>query len=190
LFGDDEAAFGQGPCVEHGDALYVFDEAVLTAFDLKTGTVRWRLPSVGTVGLLFDDKGMLYVNTTTASPERIKYSRQIDISRVTSGVILKINPRSGKILWAETSGSLVSCVSGKFIYTLSSHQADENEANAPYRTGLETPSHVTIRRLNPDNGRMMWQHYEQRAPIDVQFANTSIRIVFKKEVEVLKFLSF
>ena len=58
---DGEASpFGEGPCVERGDTLYVFDQAVLTAFDIATGNARWRLPSVGVVGLFFDDQGMLY----------------------------------------------------------------------------------------------------------------------------------
>ena len=72
---------------------------MLTAFDLATGNVRWRLPSVGIAGLFFDDKGMLYVNSTTASPENIKYSRQIDISQKTDAVFLKVDPKTGRILW-------------------------------------------------------------------------------------------
>ena len=67
-FGGENTPFGEGPCVERGDSLYVFDQAVLTAFDVATGNVRWRLPSVGVVGLFFDDKGMMYVNSTTAEP--------------------------------------------------------------------------------------------------------------------------
>jgi hypothetical protein len=185
----EAAPLGEGPCVERGDTLYVFDEAVLTAFDLTTGTVRWRLPSVGTVGLFFDDQGMMYVNTTTASPERIKYSRQIDVSQVTSAAVFKIDPRTGKILWSTAAGGSLAYVSGKFMYTFSAYQADERDANSPYRTGLETPSHVMIRRLNPANGRVMWEHYERRAPLDVRFEDNSIRLVFKKEVEVLRFVA-
>ena len=74
-FGGENTQYGEGPCVERGNTLYVFDQAVLTAFDLATGNARWRLPSVGIVGLFFDDKGMMYVNSTTASPENIKYSK-------------------------------------------------------------------------------------------------------------------
>src|SRR5690242_20146935 len=59
----EESQFGEGPCVEHDDTLYVFDQAVLSAFDLNSGNARWRLPSVGTVGLFFDDKNNIYVNT-------------------------------------------------------------------------------------------------------------------------------
>jgi outer membrane protein assembly factor BamB len=75
------ALYGQGPCVEHKASLYVIDAGVLTAFDLATGSARWRLPSVGITGLFFDDRGMIYLNTSTASPETLKYPNQIDINR-------------------------------------------------------------------------------------------------------------
>src|SRR4030095_1505451 len=68
---DDTAVVaGDGPCVEHKNSLYVFDSGVLSAFDLRTGQVRWRLPSVGICGLFFGDEDMLYVNTTTAGLEK------------------------------------------------------------------------------------------------------------------------
>ena len=38
-------------------------------------------------------------------------------------------------------------------------------------------------------GREMWEHYEPRGPVEVQFDKNVIRVVFKKEVEVLRFLS-
>ena len=79
---------------------------MLTAFDLATGNARWRLPSVGIVGLFFDDKGMMYVNSTTASPENIKYSRQIDINQKTDAVFLKVDPKTGRILWSVETGRL------------------------------------------------------------------------------------
>ena len=53
----------------------------MSAFDLATGNARWRLPSVGVVGLFFDDQDNVYVNTTTGNPDDIKYSRQIDINQ-------------------------------------------------------------------------------------------------------------
>jgi hypothetical protein len=36
----------------------------------------------------------------------------------------------------------------------------------------------------------MWEHFQQRAPLDVAFEKNTIRMVFKKEVQVLKFFSF
>src|SRR6185503_4455099 len=68
---DDEADTGHGPCVERDGKLYVFDQLVLTAFDLHTGNVQWRLPTVGVTSLFFDQKGKLYVNTTTAGREAV-----------------------------------------------------------------------------------------------------------------------
>ncbi len=183
------ASFGLGPCVERGGALYVFDQGVLTAFDLATGNARWRLPSVGVVGLFFDDQGMMYVNTTTASPESLKYSRQIDITQKVRPAVHRIDPQVGKILWTTQSGGLVNYVSGKFIYTVESYQADDEEDPNPYATGLETPSHVRIKRLDPKTGRELWEHYQRRAPLDVRFEKNSIQLLFKKEVQVLKFLS-
>jgi hypothetical protein len=179
--------FGDGPCVEHGDTLYVFDQAVLTAFDIATGNPRWRLPSVGVVGLFFDDKGMLYVNTTTADPENIKYSRQIDISQKIEAILLKIDPKTGRTLWSVNPGGFISYLSGKFIYTVQSFDPGDQEASP---TGIQLPAYLKIRRISPVDGRQLWDYEEDRAPLDVRFKDNSIELVFKKEVLVLKYLSF
>src|SRR5207245_2534098 len=120
--------------------------------------------------LFFDDQGMIYVNTTTGSPETIKFSRQIDINQKSVSVVLKVSPANGKILWRAEPGGLVNYVSGKFIYTVQSFAPDEEEDN-PYRpdTGFETLPHMRIKRLNPKNGRELWEHFQQRAPVEVQF---------------------
>ena len=183
---------GEGPCVERGDTLYVFDQAVLTAFDLATGNARWRLPSVGIAGLFFDDKGMLYVNSTTASPENIKFSRQIDVGQKTDAVFLKVDPQTGRILWKAEPGSFVSYLSGKFIYTYYINDASEGpDSGMAAIAGITpTPSFVQIRRINPKNGEIMWVYQQSRAPLNLQFNGNTIELVFRKEVQVLKFLSF
>ena len=190
-FDELTAAYGQGPCVERKDALYVFDQGVLTGFDLKSGNVRWRVPSVGITGLFFDDEGMMYVNSTTASPENIKFSHQIDINQKAVSVVLKINPDKGKILWSAQLGGLVNYVSGKYIYMVQSFAPEEEEDN-PYRqeTGFESSPYLRIKRLNPRNGHQKWEYFQQRAPMDVQFEKNVIRLVFKKEVQVLKTLAW
>ena len=181
--------YGEGPCVEHGNTLYVFDQAVLTAFDLATGDARWRLPSVGIAGLFFDDKGMLYVNSTTASPENIKFSREIDISQKTDAVFLKVDPKTGRILWKAEPGNFISYLSGKFIYTYYVNHSGDDSGMADLAGITPTPSFVRIRRINPRNGEIMWDYQQMRAPLNLQFNNNTIELVFKKEVQVLKFLS-
>jgi endogenous inhibitor of DNA gyrase (YacG/DUF329 family) len=191
-FGEAESQFGEGPCVEHGDTLYVFDQAVLSAFDLATGNARWRLPTIGVVGLFFDGKGMVYVNTTTGNPDDIKYSRQIDVTKSTSAVLLKIDPQTGKTLWSVKPGGFVSYLSGKFIYTVQSYDPNPTDVEVLSDTlqGLQKPPYLRIARINPKNGRVMWEHYQDRAPFDIQFKDSSIELIFKKEVQVLNYLSF
>ncbi len=191
-FGGAEPQFGDGPCVEHGDLLYVFDQAVLSAYDLATGNARWRLPSIGVVGLFFDGQGMLYVNTTTGNPDDIKYARQIDITKSTEAVLLKIDPRIGKTLWTVKPGGYICYLSGKYIYTLQSYDPNptDREVLSDTLEGLQKPPYLHIARINPKNGRVMWDYTQDRAPVYFRFNDNFIELVFKKEVQVLTYLSF
>jgi hypothetical protein len=186
------APYGQGPIVEHKNSLYVFDEGVLTAFDLKSGNARWRLPSVGIAGIFFDDHDMMYVNTTTVGPDSLKYSRQIDVSQKTSSVVLKLDSKTGKTIWSAEPNGLVNYVSGKYIFVVKMYQPyepDDEEEALIQGEEHQTPPYLRIKRINPDTGVEMWEHFEQRSPLDIQFEKNTIRLVFRKEVEVLKFLS-
>ena len=188
----EESQFGEGPCVEHGDTLYVFDQAVLTAFELNSGNARWRLPSVGVVGLFFDDKDNVYVNTTSGNPDDIKYSRQIDVSRTTDAVLFKVDPKTGKTLWSIKPGGFISYLSGKFIYTVQSYDpnpADEEVMNDMI-AAMQKPPYLRIARIRPADGRILWEHYQDRCPIDVRFNDNSIELIFKREVQMLRYLTF
>ena len=187
----ENAPYGQGPCVERQDSLYVFDEGMLTAFDLPTGNARWRLPSVGIVGMFFDGAGMIYLNTSTAGADAIKYANQIDVTRKDRPVVMKIDPHAGKVLWSAELGGMVNYVSGKFIYTTQAYQADLGEEGEAYTADsiAGRTSFLSIKRINPKNGHLLWEHSEKRAPLDVQFDQNNIRLVFRREVEVLHFLT-
>ena len=94
-------------------------------------------------------------------------------------------------MWSVKPGGLVSYLSGKFIYTVESYDAgDPEDEVSDTMAGLQKPPFLRIIRLNPKNGRLMWVYQDDRAPMDVQFQNNSIELVFKKEVQVLKYLSF
>lgn len=185
----DTATYGQGPCVEHKGSLYVFDQGVLTAFDLATGNVRWRLPSVGIAGLFFDDEDNLYVNTTTASPDTIKYSRQIDISDKVRSVVMKVASSNGKILWSVEPGGLVNYIYGKVVLVAQSYQPPDEDTDGPAAPFM-TPAHLRIRRISARNGHEIWEYFQQRAPLDIEFDKNTIRLVFRKEVDVLKYATF
>lgn len=193
---DDEgdSPTGEGPCVEHKDTLYVFDEGLLHAFDLKTGNARWRIPSVGISGIFFDDKDMLYVNSTDASPDSLKYSKQIDVNSRVSNTLQKVDPQTGKVLWVTRPGGAVSYVSGKYIYAVQSlgpsQSDDEDDEPDPALGGFAAQPYLRIRRINPKNGKEMWEYFEQRGPLDVAFDKNTIRVVYRKEVQVLKTTTF
>ncbi len=187
------AQFGQGPVVERNGSLYVFDEGVLTAFDMATGNARWRLPSVGISGLFFDDEGKMYVNTTTAGIEKLKNSRQIDVSDKTESVVLKLDCKTGKTIWSAEMNGLINHVSGKYVFLVRTYQPyepEEDDSSLIQSSGRETPPYLRIKRINPKSGREMWEHFQQRSPLDIQFDKNTIRLVFRKEVQVLRFPSF
>ncbi len=189
LFGE-ESKFGEGPCVEHGDILYVFDQAVLSAFDLTSGNARWRLPSVGVIGLFFDDQGMVYVNTTSGNPDDIKYSKQIDIEKKTDDILMKVDPKTGKTLWSIKPGGFISYLSGKYIYTVQSYDPNPLDVEQTSDMALQKPPYFRVARIDPKNGRILWEHFQDRVPFDVRFSDNSIELIFKREVQVLKFLAF
>ena len=56
--------------------------------------------------------------------------------------------------------------------------------------GVQTRPYVRIRRINPKNGQLMWDHFQQRGALDVKIHENTFQIVFKKEVQVLKFIAF
>ena len=184
--------YGEGPCVERGDTLYVIDQAVLTAFDLHTGDARWRIPSVGVVGLFFDDQDNVYVNTTTGNPDDVKYSRQIDISRKTEAVVAKIDAKTGKTLWSVKPGGFVSYVSGKFIYAIDSYDPNPTDQDVvnDMTASLQRPAYAHISRLRPSDGRILWDYYDpNRCPVNWSFDANSIELIFKREVQVLRYLT-
>jgi outer membrane protein assembly factor BamB len=143
--------------------------------------------------MFFDGAGMIYLNTTTASPDKIKYSRQIDVNDSTSDIVLKLDPKNGQEIWKHTMGGKIAYLSGKFMYTLSylpprdgEDERDENLA----ALGLDPKRYLRIRRIGTSNGRVLWDHYQPRGVLDVKIHHNTFQIVFKKEVQVLKFLSF
>jgi len=184
-----ETSLGAGPCVEHGDTLYVFDQAALTAFDLSNGNVRWRVPTIGIVGLFFDDQGTVYVNSTTADLESLKFSRQIDITKKINSSVLRIDCKTGNVLWNVQPGGFISHVDGKFVFCFASHQAPDLDPDSLTTLPGMLNSAMAIRRLDPKSGKTVWDYSEQRCPLSVRFNGNIVELVFRKEVEVLKFLT-
>jgi hypothetical protein len=173
------------PCLESENTLYVADHGMLTAFDKSTGEARWRLTSVGISRIQLDPKGALYITTTTASADQLQYSQQINIFAKTSPVILKVAPATGKVLWRVEHKARECILSGKFVYAAKTAE-DPLSALNPFE---EAAVHFNLYRLNPSNGRVMWNFYEPRAPRRIDVEGDTILLHFRGELQVLSFLS-
>jgi hypothetical protein len=182
----NEEAELASPCIEHDGTLFIVDLGMVTAFDLISGNVRWRLPSVGISGLFFDDRGMAYLNTTDAGQERLKFSQQIDIESKTRQLILKVDPQSGKVLWRVRNRGRLARATGKFLYSVE-WAGGEDGAHV---SADSIPAHLRIYRLDPQTGDVVWEHYQPREPLALDFDHNTIQALFKKEMQVLKFVSF
>ncbi len=181
------------PAVERAGVLYFFDQGVLTALALPGGQVQWRLTSIGISRVQFDDAGLLYVDSTAASPEDIQYSEQIKFEK-THTVIMKVDPRSGKILWQVQNLGQRCFLSGKYVYTSSADQGGVAMAvglaeavNAPRP---EAPVAFHIYRLDPATGEVMWNFFRAEAPDEEAFQKNWFILRFGTEVQVWKFLTF
>jgi outer membrane protein assembly factor BamB len=181
------------PGVEGPGGLYFFDEGALTAFSLPSGAVRWRLPSVGISKAQFDDHGVLYVDSTAASPDDIQYSDQIKLDQ-TAPVLLKIDPSSGKILWQAAQEGQSCFLSGPFLYTASAQQGGIALANglaeALNAPRPDAPVYFHIYRLDPVDGRILWDFYREQAPSEFSFQQNRFLTRFGPDVQVWKFLTF
>jgi hypothetical protein len=193
MFEEDDpsrTSLGEGPCVEHEDSLYVYDEATLTAFDLSNGNLRWRVPSIGIAGVFFDGLGFMYVNTTTGDLDSLKYSRQIDITKKTTESVLKVDCKSGKVLWNVQPGGFASYVDGKYVLCFAAKQGADLDTDSLTTLPGMNDSVMDIRRLDPKSGKVLFDYVQSRAPLYVRFHGNLIELVFRKEVQVLKFISF
>jgi hypothetical protein len=179
----DFATESDPPCVEAGHTLYVFDRGMLTSFDAATGDVHWRLTSVGISQVQLDGKGNLYVTSTTASPDSIQFSQQVDLSTRSAPVILKVEAATGRVLWRNEGFGDACYVSGKYVYI-------SRSTESPLTTIGEDPiQNFDIYRLSPSDGRTMWDYSQSRHPVQVDVQGKQILLHFRGELQVLNFLS-
>jgi hypothetical protein len=183
-YSEDFATEADPPCVEAGNTLYVFDRGMLTSFEAASGEVHWRLTSVGISRVQLDGQKHLYVTSTTASPDTIQFSQQVDFSSKAGPVILKVDAVTGKVLW-RTEGIGSECfLSGKYVYIA---KAGENPLITP---GEDPVVYFDLYRLSPSDGHPMWDYSQSRQPVQIEAQENEILLHFKGELQVLKFLSF
>jgi hypothetical protein len=177
----------EGPALEVGNRLLFYDQGVLTAYDLKKGEVQWRVNSVGISGLSVDSNGNVYLNSTTAGPESIRYSGQVNFSEKVRPMIVKVELRSGKVLW-QVAGIGDECiVSGDYVYTADTQISGLDMMKSAVGGG-RVPTHWRLHRLNPSNGKEKWEYYREGAPVAVRPKGKQLLFQFKKDLRLLRYL--
>ncbi len=166
---------------------------VTLPLELPSGNVRWRLLSVGISGIQFDQSGLLYVSSTTGSPEDIQFSEQIKINDAAKPMLLKVDPKSGKTLWKteQTGGNCF--LTGKYVYLTDASRGGFAMINAIEESfGVigRSGGSFNVYRINPASGKTLWAFNKAEAPSSIDFANNRILLQNGRNVEVLKFLSF
>ena len=177
------------PALEHGSKLFFFDQGNLIAFDLKNGQVAWRLQSVGISSLKADPAGKLYVASTTAGPDQIKYSEEISINNKIHPVLLKVDPATGAIIWQKERVGQEIFVSGKYLYATQSQISGLDRFSA-MTGGGDAPVHSRVYRVDPDNGKDLWEFYRPKPPQALEPRDNRLLLQYGNEILMVKYFSF
>jgi outer membrane protein assembly factor BamB len=180
---DIEATPGAQPVLQNNTRLYFFDQGTLTAFDTRDGRVAWRLPSVG-ITQVVPAGSSLYVASTTAGPESIQYSKDVTLNEKIAKVLHKVDAATGKIEWSQERIGEEPKVSGKFLYvSLKRTYLIDTIGDGDARP------HYFFRRLDPSNGRQVWEYYQRGHAEASEVHENVILLRFLDELRVLKFMA-
>jgi outer membrane protein assembly factor BamB len=179
------------PALELGSKLYFFDQGNLIAFDAKNGQVGWRFQSVGISSVMADSNGKLYISTTTAGPDQIKYSEEISITGKIHPSIVKLDAATGASIWQKDNLAQRAIVSGKYLYATDSRVSGIDRFSAATSGGDdEAPVHSRVYRLDPGNGKDLWEYYRPKPPQIVEPRQNRILMQYANEIRMIKYFSF
>ena len=173
------------PCLEYGDTLYFADKGMLSAFAMGGGEAKWRLTSVGISRIQTDEHGDVYLNTTSADPDTIQFSEEVDLKNRPHPVILKVDPKTGKTLWKAENVGENCLLSGKFVY------ATRSSSSYSWLHLEEGPqTHYNVYRLNPANGHTLWNYYQPTGGVRTEASQNWLMLQLGDSVQVVKYLTF
>lgn len=169
-----------------GFRVFFADLGTVTALDSRDGRVQWRLPTVETTELAVAG-GALWVSTTSAGPEQIRPAESLrDDSRI-HPVLMKVEPETGRIDW-QIERLEHAIATGSWLYGYGVETGAVNEAMAAINHSQATPV-LTLKRLDPGDGRALWTWREPGAPAQVDAFETRVLIRRATQIRVLKYLS-
>lgn len=186
------AATAFHPCLEDDKRLYFFDKGFLNAFDRKTGTTLWRLPSVGIrkvqldAGGMLDSAAVLYVTSDNGSAETLQYSQQAAAPSLP--LVFKIDAGTGKILWKQEKYE--DCfVSGGSVYVTLEARNAEDLVNAVFDRSKAIQTRFKLYKLSARDGKPQWEWFQTRRPLRIEADKKKVTLLFADELQVLTSLA-
>lgn len=168
--------------IETADRIYFADGAFLTAFEAASGTVLWRVPSIGIRKLQLDQDGKVYVHSLNLPTESLTYA--IDDSKELNPITMKIEPTDGKIAWqVEKFEDL--WVSGNDVYVIRQSRNPSDIEEQVFDPGKVRGSNVKLYKLSRSNGSPIWEWYQQRVPEFVHADRKTVGLLYHDELQVL-----
>jgi hypothetical protein len=149
---------------------------------------------VGVSSVQLDSKKGLYVCTTTASPEDIQYSDQVKINDKPVPQLMKVDAKSGKVLWKVRHLGVGCYLAGKYVYSSNV----QTRSGPGLAVGLAQAlgsgfggggsARFRLSRLDPDSGKEIWEYYHDGIPEGLDFSANRILLHYDDRVLVLKFM--
>lgn len=170
------------PCFEHGERLYFFDRAVLTAFQMSTGKVIWRFPSVGIRKVEIGGDGVLYVHSANLATESLSYLSELKASN--DPVLMKVNAANGKIGWAADNIENM-WASGKDLYSMRVERHGSDVETAVFPPGSQSAVRVNIHKLNPSTGKPRWEWFQAKMPLKIIADGKKVAILYADGLQVI-----
>ena len=145
------------PCFSAGERLYFSDRAGLTAFNIGTGEVIWRLSSIGIRKVTMDGDGFLYVQSANLPID--SHSHLASLGAGEQSVVMKVKPADGMPVW--TREKLINVwASGKDVYALAANESPSSQENP----GFPSARVPGILKLSRGSGKQWWEWSQALVP--------------------------
>ena len=175
------------PWLEAGAKLYFADGAFLTSFDIASGQVQWRLPSVGIRKLQLDVDGNLYVASENLPTDSLFYALDAD-SSMASPSVMKVSAADGKIMWQADKYQDV-WVSGMDVYAYRKLENLADFQNIAFDRNKVAEARIKIYKLKRSDGKVSWEWFQSRRPRAVIADRKNVALLFSDELQVIHSIS-
>ena len=101
---------------------------------------------------------------------------------------MKVDAASGRVLWKADHLGEQCYLSGKYVYVTEARISGLDVISAG-GDDSNVPVHHRIYRVDPSNGKYLWQYYQPRAPGQISVQKNRLLLQFGDEIRVLSYLT-